>query len=963
MPPKKYRPYPRASKEPLAGGIKTESETADHREMDTKGRSETLVEDPSAYSEVKLRNMNSYLLIVESPSKIAKIQSYLGKGYRVVASCGHIRYIKSLKDIDTEHQFRVTYHPMESKRSHIAKLRETVANYAKDRVMIATDNDREGEAIGYHLCMVLDLPLATTPRIVFNEITASALQKAVCHPQRLNMSLVYSAMARQVLDVLIGFKVSPVLWKYIYSSKTRPLSAGRCQTPALRLVYEHSLRAQTSEISYRTTATTLLRNDPTPFVWTLSHEGKDADEVRAFFAATPAYKHIFLGMGPCKVSRSAPPVPLNTSRLLQRAASTLHWSPKQVMSVAQQLYQHGHITYMRTESTQYSREFLTTAAAYIQTQWPDHAYVHPQLDRLANVHDNMPHEAVRVTHLEVTELPTTNNSIGEDITDGDKDPIISGAAAQLYRFLWKHTVESCMTESLSNTYLLKVSAPLCSDHTECVYEHTLSVPTHLGWKAVGVSLCCTPEKLSEFTLRSDSSLEGTKSVSSDIGSVLLYFQCLAVGSVLDVHTVEARVIERGRSGHYTEAGLIQALEDRGIGRPSTFATFVDTIQERGYVTKRDVPGTPQDFTEFIWSRGALKEVTVTKNLGAETAKLVLEPLGHVCIEFLLAHFGELFDYSYTESMERDLDADLDADTWYGRCQHTLDDVTRMLQSLAASKKKNKTDIDNTYRVADADDCRVRLMENGMVVVRSGTGSAGSACKESADEFLPMKSGQSLDMNRLSRGEYMLRELVEYTHSYLGDYQGRPVNLCTGPYGHYVQWAKDVVQAHVVAKPAIKDQTKAKDTTKAVAKSKDVVQAKDTTKPAAKVVAKTKDKDTNIVQKSLKHYAAKPLSEFTLTDAIEVLEGKHEGESTEGDANIKIIRALNDTMNVRRGKYGCYVYYLPPETSTPKFISLKKFPGKFLDVDVETVIAWAREQADMPVLPKERWVKKNRNQQT
>jgi len=496
-------------------------------------------------------------------------------------------------------------------------------------------------------------------------------------------------------------------------------------------------------------------------------------------------------MGPCKVSRSAPPVPLNTSRLLQRAASTLHWSPKQVMSVAQQLYQHGHITYMRTESTQYSREFLTTAAAYIQTQWPDHAYVHPQLDRLANVNDNMPHEAVRVTHLEVTELPTTNNSIGEDITDGDKDPIISGASAQLYRFLWKHTVESCMTESLSNTFLLKVSAPLCSDHTECVYEHTLSVPTHLGWKAVGVSLCCTPGKLSEFTLRSDSSLEGTKSVSSDIGSVLLYFQCLVVGSVLDVHTVEARVIERGRSGHYTEAGLIQALEDRGIGRPSTFATFVDTIQERGYVTKRDVPGTPQDFTEFVWSRGALKEVTVTKNLGAETAKLVLEPLGHVCIEFLLAHFGELFDYSYTESMERDLDADLDADTWYGRCQHTLDDVTRMLQSLAVSKKKNKTDIDNTYRVADAEDCRVRLMENGMVVVRSGTGSAG---KESTDEFLPMKSGQSLDMNRLSRGEYMLRELVEYTHSYLGDYQGRPVNLCTGPYGHYVQWTKDVVQA-------------------------------------------------------------------------------------------------------------------------------------------------------------------------
>ena len=329
------------------------------------------------------------------------------------------------------------------------------------------------------------------------------------------MSLVYSAMARQVLDVLIGFKISPVLWKYIYSSKTRPLSAGRCQTPALRLVYDHSLMSQKSTVSYRVTARMIVQECNT-VDWVLSREFDDENQggsvavalvsnagetllrekeshrsfaaaVRPFLEATQTYQHTFLGLGPCKVSRSAPPTPLNTSRLLQRASSALHWSPKQVMSVAQQLYQQGHITYMRTESTQYSREFLATAAAYISNRWSSNAYVHPQLDRLANIDVNMPHEAVRVTHIDVTELPTgspvQDDGIGDDTTDVGNNH----AAAQLYRFLWKHTVESCMTESLSNTYLLKVSAPssLCAEHTDCVYEHTLSVPTHLGWKVVG----------------------------------------------------------------------------------------------------------------------------------------------------------------------------------------------------------------------------------------------------------------------------------------------------------------------------------------------------------------------------------------------------------------------------------------------------------------------------------------------
>jgi DNA topoisomerase-1 len=840
----------------------------------------------------------SFLLIVESPSKISKIQSYLGTGYHVVASCGHIRYIKSLKDIDTDNQFRVNYHDIESKRAQIAQLRDAVGRFPTDHVIIATDNDREGEAIGYHLCMVLGLPIDTTPRIVFNEITATALQHAVRHPGKLNMSLVYSAMARQVLDVLIGFKISPVLWKYIYSSKTRPLSAGRCQTPALRLVYDHSQTHQKSTVSYRITA----NNSPIPHMdlsWTLSREFDDANDVRPFLDATCTYQHTFLGLGPCKVSRSAPPTPLNTSRLLQRASSALHWSPKQVMSVAQQLYQQGHITYMRTESTQYSREFLATAAAYIAGRWPTHAYVHPQLDKLANIDVNMPHEAVRVTHIEVTELPTKvstqDDGIGDNITDVGNDH----AAAALYRFLWKHTVESCMTESLTNTYLLSVSSP----YVDCVYEHTLSVPTHLGWKTVG-----------------------EHKISTDVGSILMYFQCLSVGSPVNIRTIEARIVERGRSGHYSEAGLIQALEDRGIGRPSTFATFVETIQERGYVTKRDVPGVPQTFTEFVSRNASIEEIQVTKNLGAERAKLVLEPLGHVCIEFLLKHFGELFDYSYTELMERALDAELNATTWYERCQHTLDDVTRMINTFPVTKITTIDHMKPVYRVSDADDCCIRMLEHGMVVQRIRS-------DQESIEYLPIKSGLEIDMNRLRQGSYMLHELVAYTNSYLGEYQGQPVTLGTGPYGHYVQMGKDLEKIRV-GKELDKDLEKIRTGDKERACKKPINKNRIVTHNDPSMESSDKP-----IHKSLKGYTAKPLSEFTLADAIELLEGK----PTVVEESTKIMRQLNDTMSIRRGKYGCYVYYRPTPTATPQFISLKKFPGTFLDVDIETVVKYAIEQ--------------------
>jgi len=872
----------------------------------------------------------SVLLIVESPSKIAKIQSYLGTGYYVTASCGHLRTVTSLKDIDIKNQFRVDYQVIESKRTQVEQLRHIVGRFPPEQVVLATDNDREGEAIAYHLCVLLDLPVETTRRIVFNEITQSALQYAVQHPTRVNMSLVYSAMARQVVDVLIGFKVSPMLWKHVYASRTHPLSAGRCQTPALRLVYDHYLSSRASEatsptMTYHVTAHLTTSPHPCAFRCVPSFDGADASLTRAFMEATQTHIHRYLGMGEGKASVSAPPSPLNTSRLLQRASSALHWSPTMVMATAQQLYQQGRITYMRTESTQYSQEFVDAARAYIQGRWKRADYVGSP-DKLVNANTQLPHEAVRVTDLQTT-----------DITEGDAE----GRCVTLYKFLWRHTLESCMAPATAETHVVRMSAPgdVASLPVRPVYEYTLELPTFLGWKAVASS-------------------DALKLQSEQAAANRMYFQTLAKETVLVPSRVEARAVERGRNAHYTEAGLVQALEDRGIGRPSTYASFVEIIQERGYVTKRDVAGTPVHCTEYVWRSGGsagsglgLEEIPVVKTLGAEKGKLVLEPVGLVCIEFLLQHFGDLFAYSYTESMERMLDAPMTEDTWYGICQQTLEDLDKSLAWIQALSRSADYTGDHlnpdapqrgapdtidlpvyrslrpVYRLSDTDRYVVILQESGLVLSRVQPAADSAAIapeggyptstqpksksksnppsKQSVFEsepeppeesgnmttkFVPIRSDVlgNLDVARLRQGNYTFSELAAYPEPYLGDHEGQPVHLRSGPYGVYVQHGETT--------------------------------------------------------KSLKDVEGDALARFTLADAVMRLTATTEPPQNPSDPTSKIMRVLDDcggtTASIRRGKYGCYVYYCPSQSPKPQFISLKKFKGDFFQCDPAAVLAWA-----------------------
>ena len=274
---------------------------------------------------------NKYLIIVESPSKIKKIEEYVGPNYQVVASCGHVRALASLKDIDIVHQYECNYTIPNSKKTLVGKLGQIISTYPKSNVLLGTDNDREGEAIAYHLCMLFQLPIESTKRILFNEITKHALLHAIEPSQQtiLNMNVVKSQQARQILDILIGFKISPLLWKYVSSSKSSSLSAGRCQTPALRILFENHIQIQKERESPSYSYKIIGHFFPSPFTLKMDviKQFPNENECRDFLEQTKTFPHTFQ-LGETTKSVRNPPKPFHTASLLQSASNVLRYSPK-----------------------------------------------------------------------------------------------------------------------------------------------------------------------------------------------------------------------------------------------------------------------------------------------------------------------------------------------------------------------------------------------------------------------------------------------------------------------------------------------------------------------------------------------------------------------------------------------------------------------------------------------------------
>jgi DNA topoisomerase I len=367
--------------------------------------------------ELESLKTSTKLIIVESPSKCRKIEGFLGPQWTCIASKGHIRTIDGLSSIDRS--YNITYSMLPDKKEHIDWMKTILSKFNKDNIYLATDDDREGEAIAWHICDVFGLSIEATKRVLFHEITEPAVKAAIERPGHIDINMVKSQMARQVLDILVGFRISPLLWKHLYRNKENSLSAGRCQTPALRLVYENEMEAKAAviETKYRIVGTFYAKK----IDFILSKQLDTSEEVIDFLEKSKTYSHK-MTMGTKRETVQQPPKPFSTSSLLQSASSALHMSPKETMSLCQELYQEGHITYMRTESQTYSAVFLSEGREYIHKE-----YSEVLGENLQSADESNPHEAIRVTHIEAKTIETEN-----------------GKAATLYKWIWRNTIASCM---------------------------------------------------------------------------------------------------------------------------------------------------------------------------------------------------------------------------------------------------------------------------------------------------------------------------------------------------------------------------------------------------------------------------------------------------------------------------------------------------------------------------------------
>jgi len=662
-----------------------------------------------------------WLIIVESPSKCSKIESYLGQDYSCIASLGHIRQIDGLCNIDTKHGFEPTFSMIESKKTHIEHMRTIIARFSKNNIILASDDDREGEAIAWHICDVFQLPIETTQRILFHEITKTAIQTAIQNPTVINMDKVKAQNARQVLDIIVGFKVSPFLWKYIYSSKDKSLSAGRCQTPALRLIYDNQqeIQAQNNmDFFYKITGTFFERG----LLFTLNTQFSTEIEVEQFLTNNRTHQHI-LTVGSQKESTNSPPKPFKTSALLQTASSLLNMSPSETMKLCQELYQAGHITYMRTESSQYSRTFLEKAESFIKSEYKDTKYI-GNIEELENNQAANPHEAIRVTDLG-----------NKTITRTDKNARL----VALYEIIWKNTLTSCMSKAIYSIYPLEISAPL-----ELQFLHNIEIPVFYGWRIVD-----TKKK--------------------DQANDLQYVKVLQ--NPVQYQKIESSLQVTSKVTRYTEASLVKELETLGIGRPSTYATIIETIQDRGYVKKQQIEGITKECTNYRLQRDSIviERIVEKKTFGSEKNKLVLQMVGKVAIEFLITYFNKLFSYDYASEMENKLDK-INADNWSDICKDCYQEIKLLAKELETIKKQSyKIDEHHEYVF----------------------GKYGPAIKYTSDdgsiEYSPAKQEPLIDMQLLKAGKYSLDDLIDNKQVPLGLCNGLEAIAKQGKYGNYISW--------------------------------------------------------------------------------------------------------------------------------------------------------------------------------
>jgi DNA topoisomerase-1 len=669
------------------------------------------------------------LVIVESPAKAKTIEGFLGKDFVVKSSFGHVRDLsKKQLGVDIENDFEPQYE-VSADKSKIVKELKKMASEA-EMVWLASDEDREGEAISWHLSETLDLKALKTKRIVFHEITKSAIDAAIKHPRSIDMALVDAQQARRVLDRLVGFEISPVLWRKVKPS----LSAGRVQSVAVRLIVEREeeIKAFVSSYNYRATAIfTIPGEKGLPSIQAeLNKRFPELPEAEEFLKKCigAGYKVSDIETKP---ARKSPAPPFTTSTLQQEASRKLGFSVSKTMMVAQQLYEAGKITYMRTDSVNLSKTAIDMAKEEITSLYGD-KYLKTRKYATKSRGAQEAHEAIRPTYLNQREV------------GGDS------AQQKLYDLIWKRTIASQMSDA------------------------------ELERTTVTIDVSTVKEKFvaKGEVIRFDGFLkvylESTDDENNDTVEGML--PTLKTGQPLDLGEMLAIQKFTQQPPRYTEASLVKKMEELGIGRPSTYAPTISTIQKREYVVKEDRPGTPRPFQVIKLKGDKITKSQKTENTGQEKAKLFPTDVGSLVTSFLMQYFENIMDYNFTASVEKEFDEIAQGQkVWNQMIREFYHPFAKQVKETMEKSEKVKGERLLGKDPESGKNVYARIGRFGPMI------QIGESEDEEKPKFASLKKGQSIETIELDDA----MKLFDFPRS-IGEYENAELTVAIGRFGPYVK---------------------------------------------------------------------------------------------------------------------------------------------------------------------------------
>ena len=820
--------------------------------------------------------MSKNLVIVESPAKAKTIQKYLGKDFEVKSSFGHIRDLpKKGMGIDLA-TFTPDYEVSADKKKVVADLKDAVKK--ADMVWLASDEDREGEAIAWHLAQELKLKEDTTKRIVFHEITKNAILKAIENPRQIDQNLVNAQQARRILDRIVGFEMSPVLWKKVKTG----LSAGRVQSVAVRLVVERELeiRAFRPKSSFRVEGL-FLNRDKQEIAAKLKKDFAQEKEAEDFLNAAKDTEFKVLNVEKKPGTRTAS-APFTTSTLQQEASNRLGYGVTITMRVAQRLYEEGFITYMRTDSVSLSQEAINGAKAQIISEFGEN-YSNPRNYTTKSASAQEAHEAIRPTDFSV-------KSVGD------------AQLNKLYQLIYKRTLASQMANAKIEKTVIEIGGPKLAQHFEAQGE----VIVFDGFlKVYGI----------------------TKTDEDDEENSEKLLPKVVAGEKLDYKKIEATEKFTKPAARYTEAGLVKKLEELGIGRPSTYAPTIQTIQNREYVDKKEIQPQEREIMKMTLGKTELKKQVLTEKFGGDKNKFVPTDIGEVVNEFLTQNFAEILDYGFTAKVEQDFDDIANgSEKWKEVLQGFYKDFHPRIEDV-----EENADRANGERILGTDP---KTGKN--VMARIGRFGPMVQIGEQDDEEKPIFASLMASQNIATITLEEALELFRLPFD-LQDFEGNAVAVGVGRFGPYVKWGETFISIPRGEEPLSVTQERAEE----IIREKQVADAPIATYKGEPVTKGTGRFGPFIKYKSMfinvpKRYDFDNLSQ---NDINELIDAKLEKE-----ANRYIQQWEKEKISIENGRWGPFVKFGKAMFKIPKNKKDEKFsPEELAEVPLDEVKKWITAQ--------------------